>query len=148
MSNDTFDHQFLLDVNNDKVPSCLVDKCSPYFDTVIQYTFLVDLASGTYTYYCALYRDTMHGWFVVQGDGTSNSSGGGYSYGSGSNNSGILSPGFGTLANWANNMSAILSGRISSRSTVPILLAIGLAGILAALAIVADALYQAGRQYL
>lgn len=155
ISNDTFDHQFFLDINHDRVPSCLIDKCSAYFDTTLQYTFSVDLSPGTYNYYCALYRDTMHGRFVVLGpNGTSYPSGtgysSGYSNGGTSYNSGSYgrgSAGYSALTSWANSMSAFLSGPVSPKSTGFInILVVGFLVIFAAFTIVAIAAYPVRRR--
>lgn len=70
-SQDLAQHQFLLDGDNDGVADqadCpATDPCSAVFSTTagIIYRFVVNLAPGTYTYYCTIHTTTMIGSFVV-----------------------------------------------------------------------------------
>ena len=70
-SADLATHQFLLDGDNDGVADqadCpTTDPCSNLFSTAngIIYRFIVNLAPGTYTYYCTVHPTTMLGSFVV-----------------------------------------------------------------------------------
>lgn len=70
-SQDGATHQFLLDGDNDGVSDqadCpTTDPCSATFSTAtgIIYRFPVNLAPGTYTYYCTVHPTTMLGSFVV-----------------------------------------------------------------------------------
>jgi hypothetical protein len=63
-------HQFLVDVDRDgaSTANCpAVDPCSIVFSpsTPTSYTFNVNFAPGTYTYFCTLHPSAMLGNFVV-----------------------------------------------------------------------------------
>jgi len=70
-SGDLATHQFLLDGDNDGVgdqADCpATNPCSNTFPTAsgIIYRFVVNLAPGTYTYYCTVHPTTMLGSFIV-----------------------------------------------------------------------------------
>jgi len=70
-SADGFSHLFLLDADNDggtDTADCpTVDPCSALFSssTPTTYAFTVNLAPGTYTYFCTIHPGVMVGSFVV-----------------------------------------------------------------------------------
>ena len=69
-SGDGAPHQFLLDSDNDGVADTAdcptMDPCSTTFSTTtITYTFTINLAAGTYTYYCTIHPTSMLGAFTV-----------------------------------------------------------------------------------
>lgn len=69
-SGDGATHQFLLDGDNDgaaDIADCpSVDPCSTPFSTSTTYTFAIDIAPGTYTYFCNIHPTTMLGTFIVK----------------------------------------------------------------------------------
>lgn len=73
-SGDNMLHRFFVDVDRaGPIPNCQIDKCSPSFGACtgygcpsITYTFTVDFAPGTYTYYCSFHPTIMFGELVVK----------------------------------------------------------------------------------
>lgn len=69
VSADGAPHTFIIDVAHAGVvssPNCSVDKCSTQFSSSTTFQFTVDMASGTYTYYCSIHLQHMTGRIVVQ----------------------------------------------------------------------------------
>ncbi len=60
-------HRWFVDVDkNGPTPDCPgADFCSNAFSTTTTFTFTVNFAPGTYTYYCSVHPATMLGSFVV-----------------------------------------------------------------------------------
>lgn len=70
LSSVDYTHQFEVKVNTNGFPDCSApNKCSRMFTPTMPttYTFTVDFAPGTYTYYCTIHPGTMLGSFIVQG---------------------------------------------------------------------------------
>jgi len=68
-SGDGAPHRFFVDAdNNGATPDCPgADICSNTFPPSTTVSFTVNIAPGTYTYYCSIHPTTMLGQFVVQG---------------------------------------------------------------------------------
>ncbi len=68
-SGDGYPHTFVIDTIGTGItssPNCGVDKCSNSFTTTANFPFTVDLAPGTYTYFCSIHLGAMRGTVVVQ----------------------------------------------------------------------------------
>ena len=62
-------HQFYVDVDRNGVADCSsLDKCSAFFTPTspTTFTFSIDFAAGTYTYFCSVHPTSMLGSFVVK----------------------------------------------------------------------------------